>query len=417
MENGSKEIVVGKEPTATAEAFLEPPSEDDEWLLLDFNPAATESAPAVPETPKPKPPRVCAICQHPSGNSVGKIKRGRIAEVEHEGMKLLTLEPICEPCGEKLPPEERKRLFKAGYLISLIGEKNREMREFEAAKAYWAAVFAGTAERMPEARKTPEEMLSCGVPGCPRCHDQVGHKVGHFVAMTIGGMPTLLGVCSFQAAALAQCGVEKKGIVVTTKFSVAAPIVEAENARLQAFEKAKSFWLAVAEGEAAVEARAEKTERGDIYRCGVPGCKCREHGDRPVDYFVVLDGQPEMPIAGVCRYQYAALRTSGVKIFAANNNDGMGLARCAKHRNWLLGQAKRAIRDVRRPDGIGGGLSRFRSPEEQARIREEKRRTFEEREAKRRSRQLERAKASSSKAGCGKKASSKKGGKGGGKKH
>lgn len=356
---------------------------------------AVEAAPVAEEPNLAKPPRVCKICGHPSGNSVGKIKLGRLIEVEEGGLKLLAFEPVCDPCSEAMPDAERKKLRKIGFLYGFVGDQNRETREFAAAKAYWAAVIAGKAERMPEVRKTPEGMLSCGVPECVRCHDKSDHKVESFVVMAINGKLTLFGICGYQFAALRDSEIEEPRRPFTTpRYGLAKRLIDEENAKVAAFAAAKDFWTKVADDEAKVEVRVEWPESGDpVYRCGVPDCGCRKRGDRPVDHFVVQDGQKDAPIAGVCGYQFAALKQSGVKLFAAGNGDGTGLARCEKHRRWLMRSADNAARAVQgrpprppRPqdfDKIGGGLARFRSPAIAAKIREEKRETREEVERRR----------------------------------
>jgi hypothetical protein len=316
-------------------------------------------------------------------------------------------------------------LLKMGYLISQIGEMNAQAQAFDAARGYWERVIGGL--ETPEVRKTPEGKLACGVLGCWRCKDGLA-AVEHFVVMKIAGVPTIVGICISQAAALAKCEADQK-LFVTKSYRLAEQRVAEEVARAKAFEAAKAFWLAVDAGEAVIEVRVGETEDGDpVYRCGVPGCKCREHGDRPVEHFVVLDGQAEMPIAGVCKWQFAALKQSGAKIFASSNGDGLGLLRCEKHRRWLMRSADNAARAVQgrpprppRPqdfDRIGGGLARFRSSAVAAKLREEKRETREEVEKRRRDRRAKLAAAvGNTDFGKGKKhGGGKKGGNGGGKK-
>lgn len=392
--------IVNPEAAAALELMYGQPDESEQAAeVVALEGQVIEAAPAV-EEPKAKPPRVCAICGHPSGNSVGKIRKGRLVKIAEDGLELLRAEPICDPCGEKLPPEEQRKLFKMGYLIGLVGERNkatrefaerqaREAAEFAAAKVYWAEVVSGkVAEYLPEHVENGGKLV-CGVPDCTHCHNSA-QPVEHFVAMMVGSRPALIGICNFQAAALAQCGVEKKNVFATTNYGEAKRRVDEESARIASFEAAEGFWKRVADDEAEIAVRAEWPENGDpTYKCGVPNCKCREHGDRPVEHFVVLDGLPEMPIAGICRYQFAALKASGAKLFASSNADGTGLAKCEKHRRWAMGQAKRAIRAATTQFGeIGGGLARYRSPEKAAELRGKKRETREAREKRRRERSL-----------------------------
>jgi hypothetical protein len=332
---------------------------------------------AVAEAPKPaKPPRVCSKCGHPSGNSVGKIRFGRIVEAKGEdgSKRRYEIAALCDGCAEAekhLPPEERKPVFKIGYLISQIDEMNAQAEAFDAARGYWERVIQGI--ETPEVRKTLEGKLACGVPGCWCCKDNLA-AVEHFVVLKKDGVPVIVGGCPFQAAALAKCGADQK-FFVTRSYKLAAERVASEVAKAKAFETAKEFWIAVDAGEAVVEVRVEETADGDpVYRCGVPDCGCRSHGDKPVEHKLVLDGQAEMPIGGICRYQFAALKQSGAKIFASSNDDGMGLARCAKHRRWLLSRADNAARAVQgrppRPqdfDRPGMGLRKKTEPDREAR--------------------------------------------------
>jgi hypothetical protein len=341
-------------------------------------------AEVVAEAPKPKPVRVCSKCGHESGNSVGKIRFGRIVEAKAEGGgKKYEIAALCDSCAEvekQLPPEERKPVFKIGFLISQIGEMNAQAEAFEAARGYWERVVQGI--ETPEVRKTPEGKFACGVPGCWRCKDNLA-AVEHFVVLKVNGVPTVVGICVGQAAALAKCEADTK-LFVTKSYKLAEQKVAEEIARAKAFEAAKAQWLAVDAGEAAIEVRVEETPNDDIYRCGVPGCKCREiherdgkkYGDNPVRYYVVLDGQPEMPIAGICKFQFAALKQSGAKLFATGDGDEMGLLRCEKHRRWLLNRADNAARAVQgrppRPqdfDRPGMGLRKKTEPDRVARER------------------------------------------------
>jgi len=363
----------------------------------------------VAEAPKPpKPLRVCKICGHASGNSVGKIRLGKIVEVVAEGARKYEIAPVCDPCAEVMPAEERKALLKMGYLISQIGDMNAQAAAFEAARGYWERVSRGS--ETPEVRKTDKGLLACGVPGCWRCEDNLA-VVEHFVVLKINGVPTIIGICVSQAAALAKCEADAKPFV-TKSYGLAEQKVAEEVARIKVFEAAKAAWLAVDAGEAVIEVRVEETGTDDVYRCGVPDCGCRSHGDKAVEHFVVLDGQAGMPIAGICRYQFAALKQSGAKFFASGNGDGMGLLRCEKHRHWLLTRADNAARAVQgrppRPqdfDRPGMGLRKKTEPDREAR---EKRR--DERRAKLA------ADIGNKKFGQGKKHGGQKGGQGGGNK-
>jgi hypothetical protein len=125
---------------------------------------------ALVQPPKAKPPRVCKICGHADGNSVGRIRLGRIAQIEQDGLKLFHVEPTCNPCVERMSPEERKEIKKIGYLISVAGAENTQIRARAAAVAYWKSVVAGTAEPL-QARRDAQGKVLCGVPDCKLCRD------------------------------------------------------------------------------------------------------------------------------------------------------------------------------------------------------------------------------------------------------
>jgi hypothetical protein len=213
--------------------------EESEVVVEAAEAEKPESSIAV-EAPKPKPVRKCSKCGHPSGNSVGKIRYGRIIEVVTEGAKKYEIAAFCDGCAEGEKP-----VFKIGYLISQIGDMNAQAQAFELARGYWERVVRGI--ESPEVRKTLEGKLACGVPGCWRCKDNLA-AVEHFVVVKIEGKPVIVGICPFQAAALAKCGAEQK-LFVTKNFGEARRQVETEVAKAKAFAKAKAQWLAVDAGD------------------------------------------------------------------------------------------------------------------------------------------------------------------------
>lgn len=183
-------------------------TETDYEILLDAMPSLTEVAPTIavePEKPviaaetKPKSKRVCSKCGHHDGNSVGKIKLGQIVKVEQDGMKLLKIEPICNGCAEKLPPEEK--IDKIGRLVSVVGVENREIRILAAAMTYWTAFKAGTAEPL-QARRNGNGRVLCGVSGCRFCRDDSAMVARYVIVKNAEGKREIAGICREQFAIL-----------------------------------------------------------------------------------------------------------------------------------------------------------------------------------------------------------------------
>jgi len=161
---------------------------------------------ALAQSPKAKPPRVCKICGHADGNSVGRIKLGRIIQIEKGGLKVFGIEPICTPCVEHLPPEERKKIGKIGYLISVVGLENGKIYAARDARAYWAAWKASEVEPL-EVRRDRYGMLLCGVPRCRLCsNDELA--VRFTIVKNAEGERQVAGVCRDELAVLTEVGVQ-----------------------------------------------------------------------------------------------------------------------------------------------------------------------------------------------------------------
>jgi hypothetical protein len=182
-----EDLVVAAMPSMTAEA--------------EQTVAAPEPEPEKPAEPKPR--RVCSKCGHEDGNSVGKIKLGRIIEVERDGMRLLSIEPTCNVCVGKMPPEEKRKIAKIGYLISVVGVKNAAIRASAAAMAYWKSVVDGTAEPL-QVRRDKNGKVLCGVPNCRLCRDTLATRFA--IVKTAEGKYEVAGICREQVAALIKAG-------------------------------------------------------------------------------------------------------------------------------------------------------------------------------------------------------------------
>jgi hypothetical protein len=213
----------------TMEALVPVPAgtltDEDYERLLDAMPSLTEVAlpikvAAEPEKPaseivietapvqlpKAKPPRACKICGHVDGNSVGRIRLGRIVKILKDGLQLLQVEPICNGCAEQLSPEERAKIGKIGALISVVGVENRQVYAArDDTLAYWTAWKAGEAEPL-EVRRDKYRMVLCGVPNCRLCHDELA--VRFTIVKRADGIRELAGICREQLAILAKVGVQ-----------------------------------------------------------------------------------------------------------------------------------------------------------------------------------------------------------------
>lgn len=157
-----------------------------------------------PATEAPKPKRICSKCGHADGNSVGRIKLGRTVEILRDGLKLWGFEPICNPCAERMSPEERRHLMKIGALYGIVGVRNAAIRAQAAAVAYWTAVKAGSAEPL-QARRDEKGRVLCGVPGCKFCHDDSA-LVARYVVVKNGDKREVAGFCREQFAVLIKAG-------------------------------------------------------------------------------------------------------------------------------------------------------------------------------------------------------------------
>lgn len=137
-------------------------------------------SPAAEAAPKAKPPRACSKCGHPDGNSVGKIRRGRMAEKwdEERGVRAFFVEWFCQPCLDEeatLPEAERdpRPVGKGGYLIALCALRNKEEAErravrtakerYQEAKATWRAILAGEKSFIEKVQPQPG---CCEFSGC-----------------------------------------------------------------------------------------------------------------------------------------------------------------------------------------------------------------------------------------------------------
>jgi hypothetical protein len=114
-------------------------------------------------------------------------------------------------------------------------------------------------------------------------------------------------------------------------------LMKREEARKEQKEKdfcaAQAYWRTVSNGTAEKMSEVRKDKNGK-FLCGVPDCKCRRFGDKPVEHFVVLE-KPAPVIIGVCRWRFAALRSTDVELFASKELD-----RCERHLNWLRNGGK-----------------------------------------------------------------------------
>ena len=159
---------------------------------------------ALVQPPKVKPKRICKICGHADGNSVGRIRLGRIVEVVRDGMKLLEVEPTCNGCVGRMPSEEKERIRKIGSLISVVGVENTQIRARAAAVAYWKSAVAGKAEPL-QIRRDAQGKLLCGVPGCGLCHN--GELATRFtVIRTAEGKYEVAGIGQKQFMILLEAG-------------------------------------------------------------------------------------------------------------------------------------------------------------------------------------------------------------------
>lgn len=175
--------------------------------LVDPIVVASKFEPVIvtePATEAPKPKRICSKCGHADGNSVGRIKLGRIVEVERDGLRLFQVEPACNVCVEKMPPEEKAKIRKIGFLISEVGLANRQVYAERDALAYWTEFKAGAA--MPlQARRNAEGRIICGVPNCRFCHDDSA-LVARYVVVKNGDKREVAGFCREQFAAMIKAG-------------------------------------------------------------------------------------------------------------------------------------------------------------------------------------------------------------------
>ncbi len=180
------------------------------------------------------------------------------------------------------------------------------------------------------------------------------------------------------------------------KKRLAAREAERQKRKAKDFERVQAYWKAVVEGTAEKLPQIRKNAEGN-FLCSVPACKCWEWGDKVVEHFVVLE-KPTPTVVGVCRWQFAALKEAGVKLFAAK-----GLERCERHLRWLQnGRNGNGYQpSFWRPKRVGFG-------QPGSGLRKKTKPNREKREADRRAKQLARAAAFDPKAGCGKRHGEKK---------
>lgn len=141
--------------------------EDYEEMIVAAmpSPVETQVAPTlvVTETEKPaeaRKKRICKICRHEDGNSVGRIKRGRVARRwdNLRGIWVYYMDWYCQLCLDKeveLPEVERdsRPVLVSGQLYAIVIKMNkiecekREVRlakeKFFAVKADWLVILAG----------------------------------------------------------------------------------------------------------------------------------------------------------------------------------------------------------------------------------------------------------------------------------
>ncbi|MFA5128495.1 MAG: hypothetical protein WC445_00860 [Patescibacteria group bacterium] len=161
--------------------------EDYEEMIVAAmpSPVETQVAPTLvvtePEKPaEPKKRRVCSKCGHHDGNSVGRIRRGRLAEKwdKERGIRVYYVDWFCQPCldreSELLELEcDPRPVGKGGYLIALCGLRNKEEAEryaartarerYQVAKATWLAILAG---EKPFLENVERETGCCEFGGC-----------------------------------------------------------------------------------------------------------------------------------------------------------------------------------------------------------------------------------------------------------
>lgn len=169
--------------------------EDYEELIVAAMPSKEmEVAPTVetavePEKPgEPKKRRVCSKCRHHDGNSVGKIKRGRLTERwdEERKIRIFFVDWFCQPCLDReaeLPELERdpRPIRKGGELIAIASMRNREEQErlavrtakerYQKAKVDWWAILTGEKLFDNSFEAAPGR---CAFPGCV---DEVDEEV------------------------------------------------------------------------------------------------------------------------------------------------------------------------------------------------------------------------------------------------
>jgi hypothetical protein len=268
---------------------------------------------------------------------------------------------FCQSCLEdegKSPVRRNKRpVLKAKDLFEALARRNAEFDQrlaaveaeseaFEAAKAYWRAVAVGV-ERLPEVRKDRKGNLLCGVPGC-KCREKA-NRAEFFAVVKTNGKFSVVGLCLAQFAALKKSGVGEK-IPASKFFNECRREAERRNASDDRFEAAKAYWLSVAAGTAEKMPEVRKDQKGNLL-CGVPACGCRS--EKPVEHFTVFGEQ----IVGVCRFSFAALKRTGVSLFAAGGPEG--LERCQRHLEKVAWERARAARQA---GGNGEKKPRFGQP-------------------------------------------------------